>query len=83
MPRYAARMMQTLLNNSLFMLGYGIVAALIMSLALGLLIKVWSWLTPIDDWEELKKGNTAVAIVVAAVIIGFAIVVSTAISPGH
>ena len=75
--------MHPLLNNALFMLGYGIVAALIMSLALGLLIKVWNWLTPVDEWEELKKGNIAVAIVLAAVIIGFAIVVSTAISPGH
>lgn len=64
------------------MLGYGIAAAIIMSLALGLLIKAWDWLTPINEWEELKKGNVAVAIVLAAVIIGFAIVVATAISPG-
>lgn len=75
--------MQILLNNALYMLGYGVVAALIMSLALGLLIKVWDWITPVDEWEELKKGNVAVAIVLAAVIIGFAIVVSVAISPGH
>jgi uncharacterized membrane protein YjfL (UPF0719 family) len=54
-----------------------------MSLALGLLIKVWNLLTPVDEWEEIKKGNIAVAIVLAAVIIGFAIVVSVAISPGH
>ncbi|MEO6754360.1 MAG: DUF350 domain-containing protein [Chthoniobacteraceae bacterium] len=72
--------MQALYNFG-YMLGYGIVAALIMSLALGILIKVWNWLTPVDEWEELKKGNIAVAIVLAAVIIGFAIVVSTAISP--
>jgi uncharacterized membrane protein YjfL (UPF0719 family) len=75
--------MQTLLNNALYMLGYGVVAALIMSLALGLLIKVWDWITPVDEWEELKKGNVAVAIVLAAVILGFAIVVAVAISPGH
>lgn len=74
------RTMQALYNFG-YMLGYGIVAALIMSLALGILIKVWNWLTPVDEWEELKKGNIAVAIVLAAVIIGFAIVVSTAISP--
>jgi putative membrane protein len=65
------------------MLAYGIVAALIMSLALGILVKVWDWVTPIDEWEELKKGNIAVGIVLAAVIIGFAIVVSIAISPAH
>jgi putative membrane protein len=72
--------MQALYNFG-YMLGYGIVAALIMSLALGILIKVWNWLTPVDEWEELKKGNIAVGIVLAAVIIGFAIVVSAAISP--
>ena len=75
--------MHPLLTNSLYMLAYGVVAAIIMSLALGLCVKVWNWLTPVDEWEELKKGNVAVAIVLAAVIIGFAIVVATAISPAH
>lgn len=75
--------MHPIITNALYMLGYGLSAALIMSLALGLCIKVWNWLTPVDEWEELKKGNIAVAIVLAAVIVGFAIVVSTAISPGH
>lgn len=63
------------------MLGYGLAAALIMSLALGLCVKVWSWLTPINDWEEIKKGNMAAAVVLAAVIIGFAIVVASAVFP--
>lgn len=75
--------MPPILTNALYMLAYGIVAALIMSLALGILVKVWDWVTPIDEWEELKKGNIAVGIVLAAVIIGFAIVVSVAISPAH
>ena len=75
--------MPPIFTNVLYMLGYGLAAALIMSLALGVCVKVWNWLTPVDEWEELKKGNIAVAIVLAAVIIGFAIVVSTAISPGH
>ena len=68
--------------NFIYMLGYGIAAALIMSLALGMCIKVWNWLTPMDEWDELRKGNLAVAIVLAAVILGFAIVVAAAVSPG-
>ncbi len=72
--------MQALYNFG-YMLGYGVVAALIMSVALAILIKVWNWLTPIDEWEELKKGNIAVAIVLASVVIGFAIVVGIAVSP--
>ena len=67
--------------NFAYMAAYGIVAALVMSVALGLLIKIWNWLTPVDEWEELKKGNIAVAIVLAAVIISFGLVVSSAISP--
>ena len=68
--------------NFLWMLGYGIAAAVIMSAALGICIKFWNWLTPINEWEEIKKGNIAAAIVLAAVIIGFAIVVASAVSPG-
>jgi uncharacterized membrane protein YjfL (UPF0719 family) len=75
--------MQMFLTNCAYMLGYGIAAALIMSLALGLLIKLWDWITPVDEWAELKNGNVAIAIILAAVIIGFSIVVSVAISPGH
>ncbi len=78
--RFKSSTMQALYNFG-YMLGYGVVAALIMSVALGILIKVWNWLTPIDEWEELKKGNIAVAIVLAAVILGFAIVVGIAVSP--
>lgn len=73
--------MNPFLHGILYMAGYGLAAALIMGLALGLLIKIWDLLTPINEWEELKKGNIAVAIVLAAVIIGFAIVVSVAIAP--
>lgn len=75
--------MNPLLYNFLLMFGYGIAGALMMSMALAILVKVWNWITPIDEWDELKKGNIAVAIVVAAVIIAFAIVVSSAVSPGH
>ena len=78
-----AGVMHPILTNALYMIAYGFVAAIIMSLALGLLVKVWNLLTPVDEWEELKKGNIAVAMVLSAVVIGFAIVVATAISPNH
>lgn len=74
--------MNPILHNFLLLIGYGIAGSLMMSLALGILIKVWDWITPIDEWEELKKGNLAVAIVVAAVIIAFAIVIAAAVAPG-
>lgn len=74
--------MAQLLQNFGFLFGYGISAALTMAAGLVILIKIWDHFTPIDEWEELKKGNIAVAIVTAAVIISLALVVAAAIQPG-
>lgn len=74
--------MEEILKNYLVLFGYGIVGAISMSISLAIITKTWSWLTPVNEWEELKKGNLAVAIVLAAVIIGFAVVVAVAVLPG-
>tara|TARA_R110002096_G_scaffold318022_1_gene512387 strand:+ start:1715 stop:1948 length:234 start_codon:yes stop_codon:yes gene_type:complete len=74
---------QAFLNNILILFGYGISAALMLSLALGILIKIWDKISPINEWEELKKGNVAVAIVTSAVFLSLAIVVAAAIIPGN
>ena len=63
----------------LLTLGWAVVGALSMALALAILLKVFSKLTPMDEWEEIKKGNLAVAIIVAAVVVAFALVVAAAI----
>jgi uncharacterized membrane protein YjfL (UPF0719 family) len=63
------------------LIGWGIVGIVTMVLSLWVLLLVFTWLTPVDEWEELKKGNLAIAIVMAAVIIGFALVISSAIAP--
>lgn len=73
--------MNQILVNYAMLFGYGIVGALTMSAALALLVKIWNWITPIDEWEEIRKGNVAVAIVLASVIIGFSLVVCFAILP--
>jgi uncharacterized membrane protein YjfL (UPF0719 family) len=61
--------------------GWGIVGALTMAVSLWILLKVFTWLTPVDEWAELKRGNVGIAIVMAAVILGFAIVVGFMVSP--
>ena len=71
----------SVLWNYLYMFGYGIAGAITMSVALALLVRVWTWVTPLNDWEEIKKGNVAVAITLAAVILGFSLVVALAIMP--
>jgi uncharacterized membrane protein YjfL (UPF0719 family) len=65
------------------LIGWGAVGILTMVLSLWILLLVFTWLTPVDEWEELKKGNLAIAIVMAAVIIGFALVISSAIAPAN
>ncbi len=53
------------------------VALLVAVLSLFLAIKVFGKLTRgIDEWAELKRGNMAVAIVMSAIIISIAIMVT-------
>ena len=63
------------------LIGWGAVGIFTMAISLWILLLVFTWLTPVDEWDELKKGNLAIAIVMAAVIIGFALVISSAIAP--
>jgi uncharacterized membrane protein YjfL (UPF0719 family) len=72
-----------ILRNYAMFFGYAIIGAIAMSIALAIVSKTWTWLSPINEWEELKKGNMAVAVVLSAVIIGFSLVVSFAILPGQ
>ena len=62
-------------------LGWGLVGAITMAVTLVVLLKVFTWLTPVDEWAELRNGNLGIAIVMGAVIIAFGLVVSAAIPP--
>jgi uncharacterized membrane protein YjfL (UPF0719 family) len=61
--------------------GWGIVGAITMAVSLWILLRVFTWLTPVDEWEALKKGNLGIAILMAAVVIGFAIVIAFMVAP--
>jgi hypothetical protein len=55
--------------------GWAIVAAISFAFAMGLAIKVFDWLSSgIDEWEEIKKGNWGVAIIIAAMIVSVGLV---------
>ena len=62
-------------------IGWGIVGAVSLAFGLGILLRVFDWLTPIDEWEEIKKGNISVAIIMAAVILALGIAIGFAIMP--
>ena len=67
-----------ILTSYLISIGWGLVAAISMSLSMGILLKVYDMMTPIDEWEEIRKGNIACGIIMAAVIIAFGFVVGMA-----
>ncbi|EKD33216.1 MAG: hypothetical protein ACD_76C00068G0013 [uncultured bacterium] len=64
-----------ILKQYLITFGWAITGAISMAVSLGIMLKILSWITPIDEWEELKKGNMAVGIFLMAVVIGTAFVI--------
>ena len=72
-----------LLKQYAITMGWGITGAITMAIALPILLWVFDKFTPIDEWQEIKKGNIGVAIIIAALILGFAIVMGLSIIPGN
>jgi len=55
--------------------GWAIVAAISFAFAMGLAIKVFDLLSrDINEWEEIKKGNWGVAMILTAMILSVGIV---------
>ena len=64
----------------LFTFGWALVGALSTAVALAIMLKVFDWLTPVKEWEEIQKGNMAVAVVISSVIIASAIIIGNTIT---
>lgn len=73
--------MEILLTQYLITFGWAITGAISMAVSLGILTKIFDIISPINEWEELKKGNLAVAIVFASVVIGTAFVIGLTVMP--
>jgi len=68
------------LQSYAVMFGCALVGAISMGVAIIIMLKFFTWATvEIDEWEEVKKGNVCVAVILSAVIIGASIVVATSI----
>ena len=75
--------MDTILPEIMKACGWAVLSALLMGVGTGLGVKFFDMMTPgLDEMEELRKGNIAVAIVVAAVILAIGIVMATALVGG-
>lgn len=60
---------------------WAVLSAIFMGFGTGLGVKLFDLVTPgLDEMEELRKGNMAVAIVVAAVIISIGYVMGSVLS---
>ena len=55
--------------------GWAVVAAISFAFAMGMAIKVFDLLSgSIDEWEEIKKGNWAMAMILTALILSVGLV---------
>ena len=62
--------------------GWAIVGSVSMGIGIVITLKLFDLSTrKVDEWELIKQGNMAMAVVLAAVIISLGIVVSSAIHP--
>lgn len=51
-------------------IGWAIVASISFAFGIGLAIKVFDWLSgSIDEWEEVKKGNIGVSLIIVSIIL--------------
>ncbi|EGQ7967790.1 DUF350 domain-containing protein [Vibrio cholerae] len=74
--------MKAILLDYIVTLGWAVVGSLSMGIGITLCLTIFHWTTrDFNEWQELKKGNIAVAIVTASVVLACAWVVSAVIRP--
>lgn len=78
--KFFNQLSMSIFKEYLITFGWAVTGAISMAIALGIGVKIYSFLTPINEWEEVKKGNIGAAIIIASVIIGFALVIGLTIS---
>jgi uncharacterized membrane protein YjfL (UPF0719 family) len=62
--------------------GWALVGSISMGLGIIITLKLFDLSTRnVDEWELIKQGNMAMAVILAAVVISLGIVVSAAIHP--
>ena len=58
----------TYILNSFF---YNIIDALAFAVALGILMKVITWITPLKNWEKIRENSITLTIVLVVILIIF------------
>ena len=70
-----------ILKQYLITFGWALTGAISMAISLGIMLKVFTWITPINEWEEIKNKNWGVVALLSIVIIATAIVIGITIMP--
>ena len=74
--------MQEIFKAYLITFGWAIVGSVGMGLGIIIALKMFDLSTrKVDEWELIKQGNIAMAIILAAVIIALGIVIASAVRP--
>jgi uncharacterized membrane protein YjfL (UPF0719 family) len=74
--------MPEIVSAYLITFGWAIVGSVSMGLGIIITLKLFDLSTRnVDEWELIKQGNLAMAVILAAVIISLGIVVAAAIHP--
>ena len=72
----------TVLKAYLVTFGWAIVGSVAMGLGIVIAIKLFDAATrDVDEWQLVREGNLAMAIILAAVVISVGIVIAAAIQP--
>ncbi len=62
--------------------GWAIVGSISMGIGIIIALKLFAFSTrKVDEWELIKQGNLAMAIIIAAVVISLGLVVASAVRP--
>ena len=70
------------LNAYAITFGWAIVGSVSMGIGIVLALKLFTLSTPrLDEWELVKNGNIAMAVILASVIISVGIVIASAVRP--
>lgn len=71
---------QQLFENYMITFGWAVVGSVSMGIGIIVALKLFTVSTrKIDEWEEIKKGNMAMAVILAALIISLGLVVGLVI----
>ena len=46
-----------ILQQYLITFGWAIIGAISIGISISILAKIFSWISPVDDWEEIKKAT--------------------------